>query len=106
MKLTINNNHIIIERLDSPKLYKDSTLMTHIKRQLQAQGNDVISKDLSKELGNLLSNGCYGIIARDRSYQIYYPNYCIDNAYKHYNQGKLILDISSENDHMIKELNK
>lgn len=94
MIITINNSTITVNRNNSPKIYKDSTLMCHIKRELQKLNYDVISKDLSKEPGNMLSPGCYGIIDRNRNYQIYYPNYCIDNAYTHYNDGKLILSIN------------
>ena len=92
MKVTCTTT-CLIERLDSPKIYKDSTLMYHIARELQKQGYDCFRKDLSKEPGNMLSSGCYGIIARDRSYQIYYSSYCIRDACTDYNNGKLILDV-------------
>jgi hypothetical protein len=94
MKVQLKKYICIIEREESDKkIYKDSTLFTHIKRELQKQGYDVISKDLSKERGNLLSNGAYGIIARDRSWQMMYSNYCVEPAYKKYNgeEGVLII---------------
>lgn len=94
MKLTFKNDKILVERLDSPKMYRDSTLMCHIKRELQKLNYDVISKDLSKEAGNMLSNGCYGIIARDRSFQIYHNTYCIYPAYQAYNTNGLTLTIT------------
>lgn len=68
--------------------------MHHIKKELIKLGYDVITKDLSKEPGNMLSTGCYGIIARDRSFQMYYPRYCINDAYKDYNSGTLELYIN------------
>jgi hypothetical protein len=93
MKVTLNQHNLVIERENSPKVYKDSTLMTWVKRELQRQGHDVITKDLSKEDGNLLSDGCYGITARNRDFQAYYPNYCINNAYEDYNAGRLVLGV-------------
>jgi hypothetical protein len=100
MKVTINPQftRCTIERENSPKIYRESTLMYHIKQELQAQGYDVITKDLSKEPGNMLSPGCYGLIARNRDFQIYYPNYCIDNAFTHYNSNEpLTLFIHGDN---------
>lgn len=87
MRVTINENKtgIIVERLDSKKVYKDSTLMTWVRRDLQSKGYDCIMKDLSKEPGNMLSSGCYGIIDRKRRYQIHYPLYQIRNMYTDYN---------------------
>lgn len=71
--------------------------MYHIKQELQAQGYDVITKDLSKEPGNLLSPPCYGIIARNRDFQIYYDNYQLRFNYEDYNQkGTLILSIQGD----------
>jgi hypothetical protein len=93
MKVTLNTNICIVTRGDSPKTYRDSTLMTWVKRELQSQGYDVITKDLSKEPGNLLSDGCFGVIARDRSFVIWDTNYCIDYAYMAYNAGELRLTV-------------
>ncbi len=94
MRVEFKEYSIVVMREDSPKVYKNSTLMTWIKRELQKQGYDVIMKDLSKEPGNLLSTPCYGIIARDRTYQIYDSNYCIKNSYSEYNKGKIVLSVS------------
>lgn len=96
MKLELYKNQIVVTRTDSHKIYKDSTLMIHVKRELQKLNYDVITKDLSKEPGNLLSTPCYGIIDRNRNYQIYYANYCIDDAYQHYNNGSVTLSISGD----------
>lgn len=94
MKVTLGNLTCKVEREDGPRIYKDSTLMTHVRRELQRQGYDVIMKDLSKEPGNLLSDGCYGVLARDRSFVVYDPNYCIDYAYKAYNhRGEVTLSV-------------
>jgi hypothetical protein len=90
MKVILGINTCTVEREDGPRVYKESTLMTWIKRELQAQGHDVIMKDLSKEPGNLLSTGCYGIIARDRHFQIYFANYCIRPSYEDYNKRRVL----------------
>lgn len=95
MNVKLENNVCTVYREDGPKVYKDSTLMTWIKRELKKQGFDVIMKDLSKEPGNLLSDGCYGLVARNRDFQIYDPNYCIRNAYEMYNKnGVLFLNVA------------
>ena len=95
MEVTLNAHNCIVKRGNSPKLYSESTLMYHIARELKRQGFDVFSKDLSKEAGNMLSKGCYGIIDRKRQYQIYYPNYCISRVYEDYNQrGELVLTVA------------
>jgi hypothetical protein len=99
MKVTINPQftRCTVEREDSPKIYRESTLMYHIKKELQAQGYDVITKDLSKEDGNMLSPGCYGIIARNRSFQIYFDDYQLRFNYEDYNKtGTLTLHIQGE----------
>lgn len=94
MEVTLNTNNCIVKRGNSPKLYSESTLMYHIARELKRQGFDVFSKDLSKEAGNLLSEGCYGIIDRKRQYQIYFAPYCLRFSYEDYNKaGELILNV-------------
>lgn len=94
MKVTLNDNTCIVERENGPKVYKESTLMTWVKRELQRQGYDVIMKDLSKEDGNLLSEGCYGVISRNRksfkSFVVWYPAYCLRANYEFYNQRGVV----------------
>jgi hypothetical protein len=68
--------------------------MTWVRRELQRQGFDVIMKDLSKEPGNLLSDGCYGLVHRQRDYQIYFADYCLRFSYEDYNKkDALILNV-------------
>lgn len=94
MEVALNTHNCIVKRGNSPKLYSESTLMYHIARELKRQGFDVFSKDLSKGAGNLLSEGCWGIIARDRSMQIWFEPYCLRRSYEDYNKtGELILNV-------------
>ena len=95
MEVTLNAHNCIVKRGNSPKLYTESTLMYHIARELKRQGFDVFAKDLSKESGNLLSQGCYGIIDRKRQYQIYFVDYCLRANYEDYNKrGELVLTVA------------
>ena len=98
MKVTLGNTTCKVERGDSQRIYKDSTLMTHIRRELQRQGYDVITKDLSRDKGNLLSPGCYGVRTRKldetpNTFVIVHSDYCIDSAYKSYNRGQVMFTV-------------
>lgn len=98
MKVRLEKDYCVVDRENGQKIYKESTLMTHVKRQLQRQGYDVIMKDLSKEPGNLLSDGCYGVISRNRkaadAFVVWYSDYAIRPCYERYNQwGSVVLEV-------------
>ena len=79
------------------KVYKDSTLMYKIAKELQKRyGLDVIRKDAGKD-GNLTSEGNYYIRDRKRRFAWHFGNYQLRDAYQDFNasgiqSGDLFLD--------------
>ena len=74
------------------KVYKDSTLMYKIAKELQTRyGLDVIRKDAGKD-GNLTSEGNYYVTDRKRRFAWHFASYQIMNAYSEFNTSTLTLD--------------
>lgn len=78
-----------------PRMKDLSQLIYNLKKVMRKAGyTGLIKKDLSKEPGNMLSEGCYGLIVRkdclglEKGDQIHDGNYVLMNdATRRYNQN-------------------
>jgi hypothetical protein len=95
MKIIRKNTKLIIENDQNEKYYDDSQLLYHIKNELIKKGYDVIKKLACKD-GHLVSDTLYYIRDRKKRWYIHDSDYMIRFAYKDFNQGRVVLDITGE----------
>lgn len=103
-EISENKSYITVYLKDGDPYMKNlSQLMYHLKKAMEKAGyKNLIKKDLSNEPGNLLSQGCYGLVFRkdsldlEKGDQIHDGNYVLmyDAAAEFNHKGKAQLLIN------------
>ena len=96
MRIELNDHACVIMRGESPKAYKETTLLYHIKQALQGMGHDVIKKRMWKD-GHLVDDSQGYIRTRNTdprkgpAWCLHFDAYALRFLFEDYNTGELIL---------------
>jgi len=98
VELNFKNSHCIVTKEDGDLKFRhsgwasaESTFLYHVKKEILAQGHDVIKKRMWKD-GHLMDDETQYIRARDKSWCVWNSSHQIFDAGIEFNeQGKIVL---------------